>query len=165
MNEAGIKETPEGPVLALDLGQKRVGVAVSDSQLISITKLPTLVRSSWKRLLHDISELSKRFDARTLVIGLPLSMDGSEGSAALEIQKTATKFARSLEIPVYLQDERLTSIEAEEQLRSAGYTAREIPGLIDCQSAAIILTDFLAGSQRRLLVPRMEGDSQDSTEA
>ena len=162
MNEAEIKEIPVGPVLALDLGQKRVGVAVSDSQLISITKLPALARSSWKRLLRDISELSKRFDARTLVIGLPLSMDGSEGSAAFGIQKLAAKFARSLEIPVYLQDERLTSVEAEEQLRSAGYTAREIPRLIDGQSAAIILADFLDGSQRRILVPRIEGDSQNS---
>jgi putative Holliday junction resolvase len=142
------------PILALDLGEKRVGVAISDSLAISITKLPPLGRSNWKQLLRDVIDLSNRFDAKTLVIGLPLGLDGSTGSAAAEARRTAAKFARSLKIDVYLQDERLTSVAAEEQLRAAGYTSREIPNLIDCQAAAIILADFIAGGQRRILVPR-----------
>ncbi len=152
MNESGIKENPVGPIVALDLGQKRVGVAVSDSKLISITKLPVLARSNWKRLLNDVTELVRRFDARSLVIGLPLSLDGTEGSAALEARRTAKKFALSLGMPVYLQDERLTSAEAEDQLRAAGYAPSEIPGLVDGQSAAIILADFMAAGQPRILV-------------
>lgn len=152
MNESGIKDNPVGPILALDLGQKRVGAAVSDSTLISITKLPVLARSNWKRLLNDVTKLVRRFDARSLVIGLPLSLDGTEGTAALEAHHMAKKFALSLGIPVYLQDERLTSLEAEDQLRAAGYGASEITGLVDGQSAAIILADFLAADQHRLLV-------------
>ena len=152
MNESGIKHNPVGPILALDLGQKRIGVALSDSSLISITKLPVLPRSSWKRLLNDVTELLRRFDARSLVIGLPLNLDGTEGSAALEARRTAEKFALSLGMPVYLQDERLTSAEAEDQLRAAGYAASEIPGLVDGQSAAIILADFMAAGQHRILV-------------
>jgi len=146
-------ENPIGPILALDLGQKRVGVAVSDSMLISITKLPPLMRSNWKQLLSDVSELVHRLDARTLVIGLPLSLDGSRGSAALEAEYTAGKFAKSLKLPVYLQDERLSSVEAEEQLRSASKTPLEMRSLVDCQAAAIILTDFVASRQPRVLVP------------
>jgi putative Holliday junction resolvase len=142
-----------GPILALDLGQKRVGVAASDSMLISITKLPPLIRSNWKQLLRDVSELVRRLDARTLVIGLPLSLDGTRGSAALEAEYSAGKFARSLRVPVYLQDERLSSVEAEEQLRVAGKTPLEMRDLVDCQAAAIILMDFIAGGQPRVLVP------------
>jgi putative Holliday junction resolvase len=141
-----------GPIVALDLGQKRVGIAASDSMLISITKLPPLTRSSWKQLLRDVSEVVSRLDARTLVVGLPLRLDGTRGSAALEAEFTAGKFARSLKIPVYLQDERLSSVEAEEQLRAAGKTTVEMQDLVDCQAAAIILMDFITGGQPRVLV-------------
>ncbi len=149
-------QSPVGPVLALDIGQKRVGVAVCDSMLISITRLPALIRSSWKQLLRDVTDLSRRFDVQTLVIGLPLSLDGTAGSAADEVKLTAAKFARSLPTPVYLQDERLTSVEAEEQLRAAGYRALEIAREVDSQAAAIILTDFLSGGQERILVQTRE---------
>ncbi|MFN2512876.1 MAG: Holliday junction resolvase RuvX [Pyrinomonadaceae bacterium] len=142
-----------GPIVALDLGQKRVGVAASDSLLISITKLAPLTRTNWKQLLSDVGELVRRLDARTLVIGLPLRLDGAKGSAALEAEGAAGKFARSLKIPVYLQDERLSSVEAEEQLRAAGKTISEMRDLVDCQAAAIILRDFIAGGQPRVLVP------------
>jgi putative Holliday junction resolvase len=146
-------EHPIGPILALDLGQKRIGVAASDSMLISINKLPPLMRSNWKQLLRDVSELVRRLDARTLVIGLPLSLDGARGSAAVEAEYAAGKFARSLRIPVYLQDERLSSVTAEEQLRTAGKTLLEMRDLVDCQAAAIILMDFMAGGQPRVAVP------------
>ena len=157
MNQPDKMENPGaesliGPILALDLGQKRVGVAASDSMLISITKLPPLLRSNWKQLLRDVSELVSRLDARTLVIGLPLSLDGTRGSAALEAEYSAGKFAKSLRIPVYLQDERLSSVEAEEQLRAAGKTSLEMRDLVDCQAAAIILVDFIAGGESRVLV-------------
>jgi len=157
MNQSDKMEHPglenlNGPILALDLGQKRVGVATSDSMLISITKLPPLMRSNWKQLLRDVSELVRRLDARTLVIGLPLSLDGGKGSAALEAEYSAGKFARSLRIPVYLQDERLSSVEAEEQLRAAGKTPLEVRELVDCQAAAIILRDFIAEGHPRVLV-------------
>jgi len=142
-----------GPIVALDLGQKRVGVAASDSLLISITKLGPLTRTNWKQLLSDVGELVRRLDARTLVIGLPLRLDGARGSAALEAEDAAGKFARSLKIPVYLQDERLSSVQAEEQLRAAGKSISEIRDLVDCQAAAIILRDFIAGGQPRVLVP------------
>lgn len=152
MKHENQKENLAGPVLALDLGQKWVGAAVSDSLIISVTKLVPLSRSNWKQLLRDVAGLCQRFDAKTLVIGFPLSLSGARGSAAFAVQRLAAKFARSLEIPVYLQDERLTSVEAEEQLRAAGYTASEIRELVDSQAAAIILAEFIAGGQHRILV-------------
>jgi putative Holliday junction resolvase len=87
-----------------------------------------------------------------VVIGLPLRLDGTIGDAAAEARKTAEKFALSLQIPVYLQDERLTSTEAEENLRNAGVKAEELSLRIDSEAAALILRDFLNTNEERIRV-------------
>jgi len=133
-----------GRLLALDLGARRVGVAVSDELRITVKPLPSIDRRSWKDLLRRVAAVVASYDARGLVIGLPLSLDGTEGSAARETQATAAKFQQSLQVPVYLQDERLTTVAATEQLRSAGRTASEIELEVDSESAAVILGDFIA---------------------
>lgn len=152
MTSKNIKDSIRAPVLALDLGSKRVGVAVSDSLSISINRLDAIQRTNWKQLLRDVENLALRFDAQTLVIGLPLKLNGSLGEAALATRKTAVKFARSLRLPVYLQDERFSSAEAEGNLRDAGIRAEDIGKLVDSEAAALILRDFLASDQERLLV-------------
>lgn len=155
MNNAENDERIAGPILALDLGHKLVGVAVCDALHISITKLGPIRRSNWKQLLRDVTDLAHRLDAKTLVIGFPLTLNGFRGTAALNAQSTAQNFAQSLNLPVYLQDERLTSTEAEEQLRAAGHRPKEIRALVDSQAAAIILRDFIGGGQQRILVARL----------
>lgn len=152
MDSPNNPEPPSGPILGLDLGQKRVGVAVSDELRISITRLRPLPRTNWKQLLRDVAEAVRKLNARTLVIGLPLSLDGGEGSAAKIAHETAKKFARSLSIPVFLQDERLTSVAAAEQLRAAGHNPKEMRQLIDSEAAAIILADFIGSGEARTLV-------------
>ena len=143
---------PRAPVLALDLGEKTVGVAVSDDLSITIKRLDSLKRSNWKDLLRNVATLIQSFDAKTLVIGLPLSLDGVSRSAAEQVEKLAVNFARSLRVPVYLQDERLTSEEARESLQQEGYNAADIDRLIDSEAAAIILRDFLNNPNQVLLV-------------
>jgi len=96
--------------------------------------------------------VAQRFDAQTVVIGFPLSLSGAEGSAARQIAEVASKFARSLPIPVYLQDERLTTKAATERLRSEGLGKQDLAARIDSESAAIILEDFLGSQQGRILV-------------
>ncbi len=143
-----------GRVLALDLGAKRVGLAVSDELRITVRPLEPLRRASWKELLRAIAETITRFDARALVIGLPLNLDGTEGEAAREARKLAQNFARSLDLPTYLQDERLTSREAEENLRAIGLKETELRARVDGEAAAIILRDFITAakdSQQRSL--------------
>ena len=152
MNRNDEKDFIRAPILALDLGSKRVGVAVSDSLSISIKRLDAIQRTNWKQLLRDVEKLALRFDAKTLVIGLPLKLNGSAGEAALATRETAIKFARSLDLPVYLQDERLSSAEAESNLRDAGRRAADIAKHVDSEAAALILRDFLATDQERLLV-------------
>ena len=132
-----------GRLLALDLGTKRVGVAVSDELRISIKALAFLERHSWKHLLRQVVALVEAYDARGVVIGLPLSVEGAEGTAAEEARRLAENFRRSLNVPVFLQDERLTTVAAREQMETAGIGQSEIEERIDSESAAIILRDFL----------------------
>jgi putative Holliday junction resolvase len=143
-----------GPILSLDLGTKRVGAAISDPTLLAVTRIGAIRRSNWKQLLLDVGDLIRRFDAKTLVIGFPLSLDGNEGPAANAAKEIALKFARSLALPVYLQDERLTSREAAERLRAEGINAKELAAHVDSESAAIILCDFLGRGQQRILIQR-----------
>ena len=153
MESTNHKNPIRAPIVALDLGRKRVGIAVSDALSISITRLAALTRTNWKQMIRDVDELVRRFDAQTVVIGLPLRLNGSAGDSALEARRVAQKFAQSLGVPVYLQDERLSSTEAEENLRREGYKRDKISGLVDSEAAAVILRDFLEGSQEKILVP------------
>jgi len=152
MNHPKDEHDPNPPVLALDLGQKTVGVAISDELSITIKRLDPIKRTNWKDLLKNVGALIERFDAQTLVIGLPLSLDGTRGPAAESAQQLSRNFARSLKIPVYLQDERLTSEEARTSLRDDGYNQAEVDAFVDSESAAIILRDFLNSREERLLV-------------
>lgn len=132
-----------GRLLALDLGARRVGVAVSDELRVSVRALPVLQRTNWKRLVREVSQLCKCFDAKGVVIGLPLNLDGSTGEAASEARRLARNFSLTLGLPVHLQDERLTSHAATEVLLASGSSGEDIDERIDGESAAIILKDFL----------------------
>ena len=155
-DQKNAKEAPRAPIIALDLGKKRVGVAVSDALAISIQRLEALPRTNWKQLLRDVDDLVRLFDAQTVVIGLPLRLDGFAGDAALEVQSVALKFARSLKVPVYLQNESLSSVAAEENLRIEGHKTEEVSALVDSEAAALILRDFLVSDQERLPVSPVE---------
>ncbi len=128
-----------GRLLALDLGTKRVGVAACDELHLTVRPLDVIERRSWKNLLGRVTEQVEKLEAVGLVIGLPLNLDGSEGEAARDARVIAEKFSRSLKVPVYLQDERLTTEEAKSRLREAGTN----DGQIDSEAAAIILQDFI----------------------
>lgn len=146
-----------GPVLALDLGDKLVGVAVSDDRLITTNRLSPLKRSNWKKLLQDVRDLLEQFDAKTIVVGLPLNMDGTEGGAAKNVGRLALNLAKSVQQPVYLQDERLTSRAAMENLLAEGVKQDDIRALIDGEAAAMILRDFLVSDQPRIRVDPDQG--------
>ncbi len=144
VKSVGDYTAPPGRLIAIDLGSKRVGVAVSDELQITVTPLERIERRSWKDLLRRVAALIGNYDARGLVIGLPLSLDGTESDAAQEAKRIAENFRKSLRVPVYLQDERLTTFAAESELRSRGLRAGGVEKQIDSESAAIILRDFIA---------------------
>ena len=141
-NVSGSKDN-SGRLLAVDLGARRVGVALSDEMRITVKPLARIERKSWKDLLSQVAALIHKWKACGLVIGLPLSLDGAERSAAKEARTVAKKFQRSLGVPVYLQDERLTTFAAESDMKSARQSEREIKREVDSEAAAIILRDFI----------------------
>jgi putative Holliday junction resolvase len=139
----GVVPEGRGRLLALDVGTKRVGVAVSDELRLTVRPLPALARTNWKRLLREVSELCEQFDVEKVVVGLPLRLDGGEGEAATEARRFARNLGLSLRRAVVLQDERLTSKEAEGALRGEGLSEREVKARVDSAAAAIILRDYL----------------------
>lgn len=134
----------QGRVLAIDLGSKRVGIAVSDELRISIRALPALPRTPWKRLCVALVNLCEEFDVKMVVLGLPLRLDGSAGDAAVEVKRIERNLTLSLKLPVELQDERYTSKDAEANLRRGGMQAAGVLENVDSESAAIILNDYLS---------------------
>lgn len=130
--------------MAIDLGAKRVGVAVTDELHITVSALAHIERRSWKGLLSQVSGIIDSYDARGLIIGLPLNLDGTKGPAAEEALRIAENFRKSLNVPVFLQDERLTSLAAESDLKSRGVATSRIENFVDSEAAAIILRDFVA---------------------
>ncbi|MGI8469498.1 MAG: Holliday junction resolvase RuvX [Pyrinomonadaceae bacterium] len=132
-----------GRILALDLGTKRVGVAVCDELQIIVRPLENVPRRSWKELLQKISALITEFDAVALVLGLPYNFDGSESEMSREARRLHRNFSLSLVIPVFLQDERATSFEARGKLWKEGANFKETRKKVDGEAAAIILDDFL----------------------
>ncbi|MCW5958581.1 MAG: Holliday junction resolvase RuvX [Pyrinomonadaceae bacterium] len=133
----------KGRLLALDLGTKKVGVAVSDELQFTIRHVGTIARRSWKLFLKEISRFLTEFDAQALIIGLPFNFDGSESEMSAEARRIANNFSLSLDIPVYLQDERVTTYEARGRLWELGLNEKQMREKIDSEAAAIILHDFI----------------------
>jgi len=133
-----------GRLVALDPGTKRVGVAVSDKLQKTAKRVKTIKRTSWKKLLLEVSLTVAEYDAVGLIVGLPFNFDGSESEMSAEARRMARKFGLSLDIPVILQDERTTTYQARRNLWDTGKNEKEVRRLVDSEAAAIILEDFLS---------------------
>ncbi len=127
--------------LAIDYGTKRTGLAICDPTETIVS--PLAVIRSEKGLLGKILEVVSSENVGAIVLGLPLNMDDSQGPQAKLTLKFAEKLRKSLQIPVHLQDERLSSFEAEEKLFSADLKRSEVEERLDAVSAAEILEAFL----------------------
>ncbi|HXN22679.1 MAG TPA: Holliday junction resolvase RuvX [Candidatus Dormibacteraeota bacterium] len=141
------------PILALDYGRKRIGLAVSDASGVLPRPIETLVRKNRRDDIKRLREIARDNGARLLVVGHPLRLDGSRGDMAQEVERFAKRLENQLGLPVELMDERLTSWEAEQlEDQFAGPLAAALSGKgekhgMDSVAAAIILRDYL--QQRR----------------
>lgn len=133
-----------GRIVALDLGTRWIGVAVSDETQTIATPVRTIERQNWKRTLAVVKDILGEFDAVALVIGLPLNTDGSESEMSTDARRIARNLSLSVDIPVILQDERVTSYEARRRLWERGVELKDTKRLVDSEAASIILSDFLA---------------------
>ncbi|MCR4892049.1 MAG: Holliday junction resolvase RuvX [Lachnospiraceae bacterium] len=133
--------------IGLDYGAKSVGIALTDETGTLARGVETVFRDSEKRLrktLRRIEEIIVESGAGALVVGLPLNMDGSEGERAEKARDFGQALARRTGLPVYYQDERLSTVEAGEILELNGVNGRrERKERIDNVAAAVILEDYL----------------------
>jgi putative holliday junction resolvase len=132
-----------GRILAIDPGTKRIGLAVCDELRVATRPLPVVQRTSWKKLLLKIKDTLAEFDAVAVVVGLPYNFDGTESAMTAEARDMARKLSLSLDLPVYLQDERVTTYEARGRLWASGLEGDELRAAVDSAAASIILSDFL----------------------
>ena len=132
-----------GRLLALDLGTKRIGVAVSDELQLTTRAVSVIERKNWKKVLKQIVSLLEEFDAVGLVLGLPYNTDGSESEMSQEARRLARNFSLSLDVPVLLQDERVSTYDARGRLWKLGLSETEVRERLDSEASAIILSDFI----------------------
>ena len=136
--------------VALDLGTRRIGVALSDSGGTVATPYETVHRSGDRGRDHRrIAELVAEADAEIVVVGLPLSLDGSLGPAARRSSTRSTSCGPALDVEVVTWDERLSTVEAERSMRAMGVRKGTSAGVVDQLAATVILQSWLdAGGPR-----------------
>jgi putative holliday junction resolvase len=140
-----------GRVLALDIGDVRIGVAVSDPDRTVALPAGTIQVAGGPQDLKAVAAMVSEHDASDVVVGHPLSLSGRRGPAAMRAEEFADGLRLVLTVPVHLQDERLTTVEAARGLRAAGANAKKGRRAIDQASASLILQTFLerlAGQNR-----------------
>jgi len=134
-----------GRVLGIDLGTRRVGLALSDALRIVSSPLDTVPMRSEPDLVARLARLCREKDVALAVIGLPVSADGSEGPLCERARRVRQKLVDA-GIPATLQDESWSSREAEDVLRQTGKTRRSSKEKVDAIAASIILREFLAAA-------------------
>lgn len=133
-------------VLGVDLGQKRIGLAVSDPTGVIAMPLETLRRREGKRFpFAKIESVAREYGVRHVVVGLPLDLLGTETEWCAEVRSLGERLAERLDVPVSFVDERLTSVRAERAVRSAGLPKRkrEEKARVDAAAAQLILQAWL----------------------
>lgn len=131
-------------VAALDVGEARIGVAVSDELGITAQGIGVVRRVGGKRDLEALATLLAPYAPERLVVGLPLNMNGTEGPAAEKVRAFAERAAAHLGLALEFQDERLTTVAAERALLEADVSRRRRRDVIDQVAASLILQGYLA---------------------
>lgn len=129
--------------LGLDIGDKRIGIAISDPEEILATPLTTIVRDVDGKAIEDILGLINQHKVQRIVVGLPYSLDGSIGKQANKIMTFVKDLSRHTEAAIEVQDERLSSVAAEQLMREAGVKSSKIRERRDAAAAAFILQGYL----------------------
>lgn len=130
-------------VLAIDFGERRIGLALSDPEGRVAVPLDTLVRDDDRQAIREVEEIVKRERVEALVVGEPIKLDGSRGVAAKRVRRFGRRLAAATGLPLRFVDEALTSVEARERLRQAGVDARAAPERVDALAAQILLQEEL----------------------
>ena len=131
--------------MALDVGEKRIGVAMSDELGIAASPFGTIARSASERAdLREVARLVEEHSVSKVIVGIPIMLSGKEAIQAEKARSFARKLASRIKAPVEMWDERLTTVEAERALLEAGGTRAKRKQAVDKVAAALILRGYLA---------------------
>ena len=137
-------DTPvSGRLLALDVGSKTIGLAVSDALGITAQGLETIRRRNKRYDLAALHSIIRRHGVTELVVGLPLRLSGKAGTQAEKVSVFAEELCEKFKLPVHLWDERLTSAEANRVLRESEISIRKRAGAVDRLAAVLILQNYM----------------------
>ena len=129
--------------MGLDIGDKRIGVALSDPEEILASPYSTITRENDESAIRSILEIAGQFNVQCIVIGVPYSLNGSIGPQAASIMAFIEKISQNTEIPIELQDERLSTVAAENLLKEAGRRRGKLKERRDSAAAAFILQGYM----------------------
>ena len=132
-----------GRVLGLDVGSRRIGIAVSDPLGITAQGLETLQRTNKRQDFEYLRRVIDQYEVREIVVGLPLRMSGAEGTQAEKMRAFAEELAKRFHLPVHLWDERLTSAEANRFLRETELSIEKRGKAVDRMAAVLILQGWM----------------------
>jgi len=136
-------------IMALDVGDVRIGVALSDETELLASALVTLKAAGPRKDAQAVAAVVRQHEAGALVVGVPYRLDGSVGPQAEKALAFVERLRRVLRVPVETWDERLTSVEAGERLAAAGVRGRERKARLDQAAAALILQEYLDARRAR----------------
>ena|SRR5438309_8837931 len=131
-------------ILAIDLGSRRIGLAVSDALGITAQGLPTLERRNKREDMFRLGKVLRQYEVAEIVLGNPLRMSGESGTASERSQEFAELLSEKFGLPVHLLDERLTTAEAHRVLDAAEVPGRRRKEMVDELAAVLILQQWLA---------------------
>jgi len=134
---------PAGRILALDVGKRRIGLAVSDPLGLSAQGLQTLQRTNNRKDFAHLAQLASQWEAGLILVGHPIRMSGAEGPQAESVRSFAEALSARLGLPVKLWDERLTTVEAQRVLRQSGVSIRKRAQAVDRLAAVLLLQNYL----------------------
>jgi len=132
-------------ILAIDYGARSIGLAITDE--LQLIVRPLIAISSKKEGVERIRSICDEYDVETIVVGLPLRLDGTHGDAADRVTVFISELRGVIGVPIVTQDERLTTRAAEEMLRAQGVPWQKRREKIDAYAAAIILEDYLTSTR------------------
>ena len=130
-------------ILALDLGKKRIGLAISDPLGITAQGLPNIVRTNKRTDLSALEQLAREREVGLILMGNPINMRGAEGRQSAWVREFGAAIETRIGLPVTFWDERLTSVEAGRVLRSSGISIEKRAAAVDRLSAVILLQSYL----------------------
>lgn len=147
-NRAVADAKKPGRVLALDVGNRRIGLAVTDELGLTVLGLRTLERTSKRHDLEVLRKIVRKHGVEEVVVGKPMHMSGDSSAQGEKVAAFAAALHAALELPVHLVDERLTSWQAEQILDERGVPGEKRKGKVDEIAAVLILESYLESRRR-----------------